>query len=242
MPQAAAPPQSASASPAAATAFALPCIIVMLPPTWSTEDGGLAMPYCLGWTLGKGMQDHHEEAHTGSPTALRGDRPDKCPRPGTAGMLGAICIRQWAGRRRCMPAMANGIGSRVPPGAARVSPPPGHTNRAEIHRGRGASQRSTRVGWVAIHGPARGPGGAALLLDSLRGIGAAEQAAALADRAATHGPLNDPGCVARLLDIQEAGADGHITILAGRLPSTNGFGREVDGRSAAPWGWDDLDL
>ena len=38
------------------------------------------------------------------------------------------------------------------------------------------------------------------VLDSLRGIGAAEQATALADRAATRAPLNDPGCVARLLD------------------------------------------
>jgi hypothetical protein len=62
------------------------------------------------------------------------------------------------------------------------------------------SQRSTRVGWVAIHAPLEDPGGVALLLDSLRGIGAAEQATALADRAATRAPLNDPGCVARLLD------------------------------------------
>ena len=93
------------------------------------------------------------------------------------------------------------------------------------------------MGWVAIHAPLEDPGGVALLLDSLRGIGAAEQATALADRAATRAPLNDPGGVARLLDsLRKAGANGHITILAGRLPSTNGFGREVDGRSAAPWG------
>jgi hypothetical protein len=97
VPQAAAPPQSASASPVAAAAFAIPCIIVMLTPSWSTEDSGLAMLYCLGWTLGKGMQDHHEEAHTGSPTALLEIGQTSAPGSGTAGMLGAICIRQWAG-------------------------------------------------------------------------------------------------------------------------------------------------
>ena len=38
--------------------------------------------YCLGWTLGKGMQHHHEGARTGSPTALRAvgrqARPGPC--------------------------------------------------------------------------------------------------------------------------------------------------------------------
>ena len=76
MPHAVTPPQSASASPAAAAAFAIiPCIIVMLLPSWPAEAGGLAVPYCLGWTLGKEMQGHHERAPTGSPTSLRGDRP-----------------------------------------------------------------------------------------------------------------------------------------------------------------------
>jgi hypothetical protein len=76
VPHAVTPPQSASASPAAAAAFAIiPCIIVMPLPSWPAEAGGLAVPYCLGWTLGKAMQGHHERAPTGSPTSLRGDRP-----------------------------------------------------------------------------------------------------------------------------------------------------------------------
>ena len=66
---------SASASPAAAEAFAIfPCIIVMPLPSWPTEVGGLAMLYYLEWTLGKGMQHHHEGARTGPPKVLRAVR------------------------------------------------------------------------------------------------------------------------------------------------------------------------
>ena len=150
------------------------------------------MLYCLGWTLGMGMQDHHEEAHTGSPTALRGDRPDKCPRPGTAGMLGAICIRQRAGRRRCMPAMANGMAAGCRQALR------GCRRRRDTLTGRRSIEVvvlvSDQYAWDgSLFMPRSRTGGVALLLDSLRGIGAAEQATALADRAATRAPPQRPG-------------------------------------------------
>ena len=48
-------------------------------------------------------------------------------------------------------------------------------------------------------------------LTACGGIDAAEQATALADRAATRTPLNDPGGMARLLDsLRKAGADGEV--------------------------------
>ena len=59
----------------------------------------------------------------------------------------------------------------------------------------------------------------ARLLDSLRGAGAEEQAAALADRAAAHVPLDDPGAVAGLLDsLREAGAEQQAAALLARDP------------------------
>ncbi len=48
-------------------------------------------------------------------------------------------------------------------------------------------------------------------LTACGGIDAAEQATALADRAATRIPLNDPGGMARLLDsLRKAGAGGEV--------------------------------
>ena len=74
-PQAATARQSASASPAAAEAFAIFSYIIVMPlPSWPTEVGGLAMLYYLEWTLGKVMRHHHEGARTGPPTVLRAVR------------------------------------------------------------------------------------------------------------------------------------------------------------------------
>ena len=63
----------------------------------------------------------------------------------------------------------------------------------------------------------------ARLLDSLRGAGAREQAAALTDRLPTAGLFG--------LFLERKG-----------LADQFRFGRQADGTSAAPWGWEDLDL
>ena len=99
----------------------------------------------------------------------------------------------------------------------------------------------------------------ALLLDSLREVGAHQQAAALLARdPAAHVVLGDPGSVAMLLgNLQRAGAHQQAAVLTDRLPSVGmfelflkqkgpadhfRFGREADGTPATPWGWEDLDL
>jgi hypothetical protein len=107
------------------------------------------------------------------------------------------------------------------------------------------------------------PGGVAnllgILLGSLQGAAADEQAAALVARdPAAHVHLDDPGGVANLLGIlRAAGADEQAAALADRLPAAGmfglfldrqgpadqfRFGREADGTPAAAWGWEDLDL
>jgi hypothetical protein len=63
----------------------------------------------------------------------------------------------------------------------------------------------------------------ALLVDSLREAGAREQAAALVSR------------------LSAAGMFGPFFKLQG-LTDQFPFGREADGTSAPPWGWEDLDL
>jgi hypothetical protein len=74
------------------------------------------------------------------------------------------------------------------------------------------------------------------VLGRLREAGAAEQAAALAARAAAHVSLDDPYSVASLLDrLREAGAAEQ----GGQ--DRFWFGREADGSPSGPWGWDDLD-
>ena len=71
-----------------------------------------------------------------------------------------------------------------------------------------------------------------------------------------HADLSDPNAVAALLEsLTQAGAYDQITTLAERLAdegrdgmylrlddlaSRFRFGREPDGRSSEPWGWDDL--
>ena len=75
---------------------------------------------------------------------------------------------------------------------------------------------------------------------------------------AAHATLDSPGAVAELLaSLRAAGAHEQATTLASRLPAAGmfrlfleqqgsadqfRFGREADGTSAAPWGWEDLDL
>lgn len=112
------------------------------------------------------------------------------------------------------------------------------------------------VRWATAHVPLDNPYTVAGLLDRLREAGAGEQVTALADRAAAHVPLDDPRAVAGLLSrLREAGAQEQAAALAGRLPEAGmfelfreqedrqdrfRFGREADGSSAEPWGWDDL--
>jgi hypothetical protein len=95
-----------------------------------------------------------------------------------------------------------------------------------------------------------------VLLDRLREAGA-EQAAALADRAAADVSLDDPDGVAWLLgSLQEAATEQQAAALAERLPGAGlfelsceqedlqgrfRFGREANGSPAGPWGWEDLD-
>ncbi|MGP3919034.1 hypothetical protein [Nonomuraea sp. 10N515B] len=94
-------------------------------------------------------------------------------------------------------------------------------------------------------------------LDTLRMIGADEQARVLADRAAAYIPLDNPADVVRLLDrLRHIGADEQIVALTNRFPAAGlfwlwlrdgdrqrrfAFGREPDGSPAAPWTWDDLE-
>ncbi|MER6206564.1 hypothetical protein [Streptomyces sp. NPDC001642] len=94
------------------------------------------------------------------------------------------------------------------------------------------------------------------LLEGLWRAGAREQAAVLAERAAARAPLDNPFDVARLLEaLRRAGAMEQATTLAERLTALGrfdpfieigdhrelfAFGREPDGRPAAPWSWEDL--
>ena len=109
----------------------------------------------------------------------------------------------------------------------------------------------------AAHVSLNHPRAVARLLGRLQAAGAEEQATALANRAAAHIPLNEPRAVATLLaSMRAAGAEEQVTALADRLPGAGmfelfckqegrphrfRFGREADGSSAGPWGWEDLD-
>ena len=87
-------------------------------------------------------------------------------------------------------------------------------------------------------------------------MGAAEQAGALATRAA-YAAFDSPYAVAEMMDVlREDGATEQLETLVSRLPAEGWFdlftepadhqmryrwGREPDGSPARPWGWDDLD-
>jgi hypothetical protein len=94
------------------------------------------------------------------------------------------------------------------------------------------------------------------LLDALRRAGAASQITTLATRAAAHASLDHPKGVAWLLRaLRQARAQAQAARLIQRLPAAGmfqlfceqeghekqfRFGREPDGRPAAPWAWTDL--
>jgi hypothetical protein len=109
----------------------------------------------------------------------------------------------------------------------------------------------------AAHVSLDSPHGLGRLLDVLRKAGATGQVAALLDRdPAAHVSLDDPEGVDWLLDaLSEAGARAQAAKLVERLPAAGmfqlfceqeghekqfRFGREHDGRPAAPWAWTDL--
>ena len=113
----------------------------------------------------------------------------------------------------------------------------------------------------AAHVAIDGPGGVALLLIRLRRAGAHEQVAVLLARdLAAHAALDShsPADVDHLLQtLRQAGAHEQAVVLTARLPMAGmfelfirqqgpadqfRFGREADGTTAAPWGWEDLDL
>jgi len=117
--------------------------------------------------------------------------------------------------------------------------------------------------WAAVHAALDDPRYVAILLGSLREAGAHQQTAALLARnpaahVALDNPASMPNSVAALLNrLWLVGAPEQAAALAGRLPAAgmfglflqqNGpadqfrFGREADGTSVAPWGWEDLDL
>jgi uncharacterized protein YidB (DUF937 family) len=75
--------------------------------------------------------------------------------------------------------------------------------------------------WAATHASPSDPYGVAMLLDSLREAGAAEQVTALLARdPAGHADLGDPGGVAALLGrLREAGATEQVTALLARSPA-----------------------
>jgi hypothetical protein len=92
------------------------------------------------------------------------------------------------------------------------------------------------------------------LLDSMRNVGANEQAAALASRAATSTALDSPSRIASLLySMRKAAANEQAIALANRLPAAGmydlyrqftaaqtRFGRDPNGFPARSWSWDDL--
>ena len=76
------------------------------------------------------------------------------------------------------------------------------------------------VHWAVAHAPLGDPHAVAGLLDRLREAGAAEQVAALAERAAVHVALDDPFDVAGLLDsLREAGVEDQAAALLARDPA-----------------------
>ena len=74
--------------------------------------------------------------------------------------------------------------------------------------------------WIAAHTPIDSPFTVARLVNSLRELGAQDQAAALAARAAAEMPLGNPGDVVRLLDhLRELGAQDQVSEVLHRNPA-----------------------
>ena len=127
-----------------------------------------------------------------------------------------------------------------------------------ILREAGAQKQATGLAARATaHAALDNPYALAQLLDVLREAGAQDQAALLAARAAAHATLDNPDAVDHLLHtLREGGAADQTETLIGRLPAEGQFalycekvddrvryrfGRELDGKPAPPWSWDDLD-
>jgi hypothetical protein len=101
----------------------------------------------------------------------------------------------------------------------------------------------------ATHADPTDPLGVADLLRALRHAGADQAADTLAHRAAPHTDLTHPYSVAQLLgELRLIGADQAADTLAHRAANAgfavpdrlHPYGREVDGRPATPWTWNDL--
>jgi hypothetical protein len=86
-------------------------------------------------------------------------------------------------------------------------------------------------------------------------VGSDQQVSTLLRRdPASHVALDgSPGVAVMLDSLRKAGADQHVTTLIERLPAAGmfdrfhkyngarfGYGREIDGRPANSWSWDDL--